>query len=136
MQVVQRALLSVIVLVGFLSVNQAAELAGSEWRPTRLMSASIPAEANLFVQFKGEGRLAGHGGCNRFFGSYHVADCEIEISGIGSTRMACPEAIMQRETVFFEALGKARTFKRDRLVLVLFDEAQEEIAQLAQTDTD
>ena len=57
----------------------AAELAGSEWRPVEIGSVQVPAGAELFVRFGGEGKLEGHGGCNRFFGSYELAVDRVEI---------------------------------------------------------
>ena len=66
-------------------------LAGSEWRPVQLGEHAVADAASLFVRFEAEGRVAGHGGCNRFFGAYQIADGRISIGPLGATRMACPE---------------------------------------------
>jgi len=114
----------------------AAQLAGSEWRPVELGSVQVPAEADMFVRFAGEGKLEGHGGCNRFFGSYELAAGKIVIGPLGATRMGCQESIMEREMRFLQALGDARQFARDRIDLVLFDEAGIPVAKLVQADAD
>jgi heat shock protein HslJ len=45
-----------------------------------------------------DGRVAGNGGCNNFFGTYTVDGNQLTISALGSTMMAClPEEVMQQE---------------------------------------
>jgi hypothetical protein len=61
------------------TVAMAGELAGSEWRPNQIGAAAVSSEAELFVQFKGEGELSGHGGCNGFFGQYEISQNTIRI---------------------------------------------------------
>lgn len=114
----------------------AAGLEGSAWRPTLLGAATVPRDGALFVQFKSEGRLAGNGGCNGFFGSYKTSEDTLEIGPLGATRMSCPRPIMDLETAFLSMLESARTFRRDRAVMVLFDQSGSEIARMAQTDWD
>ena len=45
-------------------------------------------------------RLSGSGGCNRLAGSYEVGDEGLRFGPIASTRMACSEAAMERESAF------------------------------------
>ena len=116
--------------------GEAAELAGSEWRPVRLGSVDVAPDAKAFVQFRSGGELAGQGGCNRFFGRYRTDGDKIEIGPIGATRMACPEPVMTLEASFLAALEAARTWQRDRTSLVLFDAEKHEQARLQQTDAD
>ena len=115
---------------------RAEDLAGSEWRPSQIGSAAVAPDANVFVQFKSGGELAGHGGCNRFFGRYKIAGDAIEIGSLGATRMACPEPAMGLEARFLAALEAARTWHRDRTSLILLDAEQHEQARLQQTDAD
>jgi heat shock protein HslJ len=114
----------------------AAQLAGSEWRPTAIGGIEVPADPGMFVRFGGDGKLAGNGGCNRFFGTYKLAGERIEIGKLGATRMACPEPVMERETRFLQALANARRFVRDRIDLSLIDEAGTPVIRLIQTDAD
>jgi heat shock protein HslJ len=99
-------------------------------------SVQVSAGAELFVRFGGEGKLEGHGGCNRFFGSYEFAVERIAIGPLGATRMACPEPVMEREVRFLQALDDAKRFVRDRIDLVLTDEEGTPVARLIQTDAD
>jgi putative lipoprotein len=117
-------------------VAAAALLAGSEWRPTEIGGVEVPAGADMFVRFGGEGKLRGHGGCNGFFGTYKLTGDAIEIGKLGATRMACPAPIMDRETRFLEALANARRFARDGIDLSLIDDAGNTVVRLIQTDAD
>lgn len=114
----------------------AAELAGSEWRPTQIGSSAVLEQSKLFVQFKGDGKLAGHGGCNRFFGQYEISGNKIKMGPVGSTRVGCPQPVMDLERAFFAALGTAKTFRRDKAGLMLFDAKGNERVELIQTDWD
>jgi len=90
----------------------------------------------MFVRFDSDDKVIGHGGCNRFFGSYKIAGDRIEIGPLGATRMACPEPIMEREVRFLQALGNARQFVRERINLSLTDSAGNSVLRLLQTDAD
>ena len=114
----------------------AQTLAASEWRPLAHGGVPLPAETELFVQFRGEGKLEGFGGCNRFFGSYRLEGERIEIAPLATTRMACDQPIMDLEFFFLDALGQARRAQRDRVDLTLFDDAGRELLRLKQTDWD
>jgi len=111
-------------------------LAGSEWRPVQLGEQVVEDTANVFVRFEAEGRVAGHGGCNRFFGSYQITDGQISFGPLGATRMACPEPVMNLETALFQALEQARDFSRDGIRLVFTDEQGNAAAVFRQTDRD
>ena len=109
----------------------AQQLAGSEWRPTKIGDIKVPAGSEMFVRFGGEGKLEGHGGCNRFFGTFKLAGDGIEIGPLGVTRMACSEpAVMEREVRFLEALQNAKRFLRDRIDLSLIDNAGNSVVRL------
>jgi heat shock protein HslJ len=114
----------------------AAGLAGSEWRPTEIAGKAIPDDSGAFVRFESDGRLAGHSGCNRFFGSYKLDGERIEIGPLGATKMACEPAVMEREILFMKALGGARSFQRDGRRLALRDENGDPLLFSVQTDWD
>lgn len=111
----------------------AADLAGSEWRPTTIGAAAWTGEA--FVRFEGEGRLTGHAGCNGFFGTYRLDGDALEIGPLAATRKACPEPAMSNETLLLGALEAARGFERDGTRLTLTG-PDGELATFAQTDWD
>jgi heat shock protein HslJ len=118
------------------AVAQSTELAGSEWRPQWADGVTSPQGTETFVRFEAEGRVTGHGGCNRYFGSYKITGDAVEFGPLGATRMACPNPIMDWETALFKVLEAAKTFKRDGANLTLFDAGGEELLQLLQTDWD
>jgi len=130
--------LAATLIVTFAAIGTAigAELRGSEWRPIQVGSSRVPSDTNIFVQFTGDGQLAGHGGCNRFFGSYKINGNAIEIGPVGATRMACPESIMNLEMALFIALEAVKTFERNGAQLVLRDGGGADLARFQQTDSD
>ena len=88
-----------------------ASLTGKEWRPVYLGAEAVPDDAGLIVQFEVDGSIKGHGGCNSFFGSLEKTEAGVKVGPLGSTRMACPEAIMNRETAFLNALQQTTIFE-------------------------
>jgi heat shock protein HslJ len=126
-------LLTALILIFPSAPHSAVNLAGSEWRPNRIGTLAVSPEARLFVQFRTAGQLAGHGGCNRFFGQYKISGNEISIGPVGAPRMACTEPVMTLEMAFFSALKRAKSFRRDN---VLSDASGKEQASLIQTDWD
>jgi len=107
----QRLLTTVFVLLAASTSVSAEGLAGSEWRPSQIGTSAFPPYTEQFIQFKGDGKLAGHGGCNRFFGQYEISGNEIKMAPVGATRMACAKPIMDLEIVFFTVPGTALTSK-------------------------
>ena len=114
----------------------AAELQGSEWKPLRIGDDPVPEESSAFVQFQSQGRLRGYCGCNRMFAEYESRDGQIFIGPVAATRMACADAVMAREAALAAALENARTYRRDRGQLTLFDGSGQPILELRRTDWD
>ncbi len=88
-----------------------AELTGVQWRPTYVGAEAVPEDAGLWVQFEVDGSIKGHAGCNSFFGSLETTDDGVKVSPLGSTRMACPEPIMDRESAYLSALQQGVLFE-------------------------
>lgn len=66
------------------------------------------------------GQVNGIAGCNNYFGGYTTQGRNgIEISELGSTRMMCPEEIMEQEQEFLAALQSATTYRVEGGVLTL-----------------
>ena len=132
-----QCLLSTVFVFFAVSTCASAEgLAGSEWRPSQIGSNTVPPHTEQFIQFKDDGKLAGHGGCNRFFGQYKISGNEIKMGPVGATRMDCAKPIMDLEILFFTMLDTTKTFRRDKASLVLFGADGKEQVRLAQTDRD
>lgn len=108
-------------------------LAGSEWQPE--------GNSGQFIGFKSEGKVAGHGGCNRFFGSYkqasNLAEGKLTFGALGSTKMFCQNR-MEAESSFLNALAKAVRYKVDvkTRTLFLYDDKNTLLLKMRQTDWD
>ena len=88
-----------------------ASLTGKQWRPVYLGAEAVPEDSGLHVEFAVDGSINGHGGCNSFFGSLEKTESGLSVGPLGSTRMACPEPIMSRESAFLSALQQATMFE-------------------------
>ena len=95
---------------------------------------TIPKATKLFIQFESDGKVAGHGGCNRFFGTYKISENSIEIGPLASTRMACEQSVMDMEQFFFGALDGAVSFIRNKTKLELKGADGKPKVSLIQTD--
>jgi heat shock protein HslJ len=73
------------------------------WALTELNGASFPATATL--TFPKAGEIVGQGPCNRYFGAMTAPYPWFDTGPIGSTRMACPDLVV--ETTFLAALEAA-----------------------------
>ncbi len=131
-----RAAVAIVVALGLAgTLAQAGTLLpGSRWQPVEMEATAVPADTGMFIGFGEDGRIEGHGGCNGFFGSYEVMGETLEIGPLGATRMACPEAIMDRELRFFEVLSRVHRYRRDGADLVLEDAAGTPVLRLAVSD--
>jgi heat shock protein HslJ len=71
------------------------------------------AAAKPVLSFDAKGGLAGGGICNRFFGGYELTGEGLTFGGMGSTQMACEQALMEEEALLLKALGKVSAFGID-----------------------
>lgn len=77
-----------------------ADLENTYWRLTLIDSTHVqraPDQREPHLVFREDDRLAGSDGCNRLVGSYAVDGMSINLSGLATTRMACPEGMAQAE---------------------------------------
>lgn len=123
-------------LSGLTGVATSASLQGSEWQPTLLNDAPLPADTDSFIQFRSKGRLAGYSGCNRLMAEYLTDGQAILVGPVVATRMQCDDLTMTIEANLSGALERARTFLREQTRLVLFDAHGKPILELRQTDWD
>lgn len=109
-------------------------ITGTTWRPTVVGAEEMPDDSGMHVLFAVDGSIKGNGGCNTFFGSLQKTDEGIAVGELGSSRMACPETIMDRELTFMQALQNTVHFETgdDRLQLV--DDAGVMLAELVPVD--
>jgi uncharacterized membrane protein/heat shock protein HslJ len=80
----------------------------------------LPA-TEISMTFNSDGRLHGSGGCNRYFSSFETGPGgPLSIKQIGSTRMACPQEIMDQEMTYFGLLRNVSSFRVKKQRLQLF----------------
>lgn len=106
-----------------------AGFTGVSWRPVRVGSESIPENSGMFISFEVDGAIKGHGGCNGFSGALLQTESGVGVGPLASTRMACPEPIMSRETAFLEALQRTRNLETTKSGMSLLDESSEVVAE-------
>jgi heat shock protein HslJ/uncharacterized lipoprotein YbaY len=73
---------------------------------------SVTIGTEITVDFGEDGRLTGNSGCNNYVTEYTTEGDSITISSsVATTRMACPEAVMEQENAYLAALTTADTYQ-------------------------
>jgi putative lipoprotein len=88
-------------------------LEDSAWLAEDIDEAGVLDMLQSTLKFDVNLNVSGNGGCNRYFGSATVRDDGITFGPLGSTRMACPQAVMDQEQRFLGALESVRTWRID-----------------------
>ena len=95
-------------------------LQGAEWVIEDIASAGVIDNSHAALQFLPDGRLAGSTGCNRLMGSYKsgAADAagaaQLSLQSAGTSRMACPPALMNQERKLLNLLPQVASYRIDR----------------------
>ena len=80
------------------------------------------ASDDTFTLQVGDGKVAGKGGCNRYFGGItQQGDGVLTLGAMGSTRMMCQGDLAGKEMIYLQQLEKVATFKVSGKQLVLSD---------------
>jgi putative lipoprotein len=91
-----------------------ASLSGTSWLAENIGGREVIDDAQTTITFEVEGRVAGSGGCNRYFGTVTIEEDGITFSNkLGSTMMACAPVLMDQERRFFDALSATRSYRFD-----------------------
>lgn len=88
------------------------------------------------IEFDGSGGVYGGGGCNRFTGTYTFEDQTLAFGPLATTKMMCPEAVMDQEDRFLRALGGIGQVKMDGPFLLIFHEGSDEPLRFTETETE
>ncbi|RWD63914.1 MAG: META domain-containing protein [Mesorhizobium sp.] len=99
----------------------AAALYGQSWLIEYIDGVGVIADPQATFRVSEAGKAGGKGPCNSYFANAKVDGDKIEISNIGSTRMACAPDVMAQERALFDALGKAASYHIDAGKLVIAD---------------
>ena len=104
--------------VGTLSL---VDLGGVEWVLLELgREQPLPQDVEIRLVFR-EDKVSGNSGCNDYFaGIVTSSPSEFSFNGMGATRMACPEPVMEVERRYLQTLAGASEFRflAGRLVLI------------------
>lgn len=97
-----------------------ADLEGTEWVLVELgWDQPLPDDAGITLVFD-DARVSGRGGCNSYFaGATAFSPGDLAFNGMGATRMACAQELMDLERRYLKTLaGTSRfSFLAGRLVL-------------------
>jgi heat shock protein HslJ len=95
-------------------------LSNTEWLLEDLSGNGTLDHVRATLTFPETGKVAGNGSCNRFFGPAEIHGDAIKLGTLGSTRMACPEAVMNQESKYLEALQGAERFEWKNPYLLIY----------------
>lgn len=89
---------------------------GKKWMLVELMGKSIDPKGKTKTAFLtlhvGDNRLSGNNGCNVFMGSYTLlGEGRIQFGKLGTSKMACPENVMDQARKFDKVLSKTDSYK-------------------------
>ncbi len=96
-----------------LMANDKTPLLGAEWEIEHIAGAGVIDNTRATLLFTPDGRMAGNATCNRLIGSYEYEGGTLKISHLGTTMMACPEALMNQEHKLLELLPKVQSYRID-----------------------
>jgi heat shock protein HslJ len=74
-----------------------------------------------FIQFTEDDKVGGNSSCNRFTGSYTFSETQLSFGQAASTRMACPQVLMEQEQRFLAALARIAQVQLENGMLELTD---------------
>lgn len=108
-------------------------LIGNYWKLMTLRGESVAVADNqreAHLVLNQQGRVSGSTGCNRLMGGFSQQGDTLTFSGLGSTRMACPQAMMTLEQAWLAALGETAHYAISGQRLVLKDADDQPLAEL------
>ena len=104
-----------------------SELIGTYWKLVELNGEIVNTPEGMkeaqMILAGAESRVHGNAGCNNFFGQFKTSENTLTFSAMGSTMMACPQA-MDTERGFLAALGATTRYEISGLFMELYAEDQ------------
>ena len=115
-----------VVLGGCSTAGPAAStspsLAGTSWVAEDIDGRGVLGGAQSTLVFDAAQRISGRAACNQYFGTVERGEgARLQLKPAGTTRMACPEPVMDQERRFLEALGTVASYRNDGGALSLLD---------------
>lgn len=88
-------------------------LLGQEWVIEDIDGEGVVDNSQATLQFLADGRVTGNATCNRVLGNYTSKGNTLSIEPAATTKMACPDALMNQERKLLDLLPKIRGFQID-----------------------
>jgi putative lipoprotein len=101
--------------------SDSARLIGRTWLAEDIQGGGVIDGAQSTITFESATKVTGSGACNRLFAAVRISGGTLAFSGIGTTRKACPPAVMDQEQKFLAALSATRTFRLTEHRMQLYD---------------
>jgi heat shock protein HslJ len=102
-------------------------LVGTTWSLTSIYTgdavSSTISESEATMTLTQDGSVAGAASCNRFHGTYTTDGDRLSFSELASTKMLCPDDIMNQETIFLGAMAAVEGFAIEGSSLTVTDGA-------------
>ena len=92
-----------------------AALSGGEWQVIMVNNGkgavtSVLPSPQMTALFSEDGKLTGSAGCNTYNTTYKIDGSSISIQPAATTRMACPQEVMDQEAWYLAALQSASKY--------------------------
>jgi len=91
--------------------GEPAALLVGDWMISAIDGKPPVTDSTPNLSFDAEGKLAGGGSCNRFFGGYTLSGEGLAISEMGSSMMACDEPLMAQDQAILGILKGVTRFE-------------------------
>ena len=96
------------------SAKESVSLTGVKWVAESLNGKEIKFKeggSEVFITLESsDKKVFGRAGCNRFFGVYEQNESQLTFSGMGATKMACPD--MEVEGKILKAMNEVKSFDK------------------------
>ena len=104
------------------SGQASAPLAGTSWLAQDIDGRGVLAGVQSTLLFDAAQRISGRAACNQYFGTVERDEGDsLRLKPAGTTRMACPEPVMEQEQRYLEALGAVTAYRSESGTLSLLD---------------
>ena len=99
-------------------------LIGTAWLADDIGGRGVIDRVQSTLEFAKPGQVGGLAGCNRYFGPVTLEGDTVSLGNLASTRKMCPDALMDQEQRFFQALSAAKRLEltHEGQILQMYDD--------------
>jgi putative lipoprotein len=111
------------------------ELSGTTWLVENIDGQGVMDMLQSTLHFKDAENVTGKSGCNNFFSIVYIDEWLISFGPIGTTRMACSEAIMDQEQRYLNALTATGRYQYnpETDLLYFYDDNNKNVLRFSRT---